>query len=55
MMTERHHSATVKAEVATRADHTTGPEETDSEEAMEATLVVLDLDPDWMIPMEISL
>lgn len=55
MMTEQHHFATVKAEVATRAGHTTGPEETDSGEATEVTLVALDLDPDWMILMETSL
>lgn len=55
MMTGPHHFATVKAEVATRAGHTTGLEETVSGEATEGTLVVLGLDPDWMILMETSL
>lgn len=52
MMTEQHHFATVKAEVATRAGHTTGLVETVSAEAMRGTSVVLDLDPGWMIPKE---
>lgn len=51
-MTERHHFATVKAEVATRAGRTTGLEGTVSEEVLEETLVVLDLDPGWMMLME---